>query len=258
MKKESNLALYNENYFAVMANDIIKGRQSMTLQAARLLRLMISKVVKEDKDLRTYVCKITELARFLGIPKNDMYRDVQSICDKLHKSCVYIGTGNPKRPWRQLNWISMSEYDGKGNLTIRLSEDIKPYVVGLEKYFTQYQLKNILSFSSFYALRLYELIKYKDGMQREGMDSVEFSIQELREAVDCLEKYKPFANFRIKVIDIAVKEINEKSDIEVTPQYMHEGRKITGVKFELHINKNPNNPNSPINKIIKKQENNTN
>ena len=30
---------YNSEYFTVAANDIIKGKQSMTLQTARLIRL---------------------------------------------------------------------------------------------------------------------------------------------------------------------------------------------------------------------------
>lgn len=51
---------YNSEYFTVAANDIIKGKQSMTLQTARLIRLLVTQVVKEDKDLKTYSCRITE------------------------------------------------------------------------------------------------------------------------------------------------------------------------------------------------------
>ena len=225
----------------------------MTLQAARLIRLVIAQVVKEHTDLRTYTCNITELADFLRVPRNNMYWDVVSICETLHKSVVYIATGNPKRPWKMLNWISMSEYDGHGYLTIRLSEDIKPYVLELEKYFTQYQLKNVLSFSSFYALRVYELIKCVDGMQRGEKSFVEFTVRELREGVDCIDKHSSFSNFKMRVIEIAVKEINEKSDIQITPTYIKEGKSINKVKFQVELNRNPNNPNSPIYKYLTKQ-----
>lgn len=44
---------YNAEHYTVAANDIIKGKQSMTLQTARLIRLLITQVVKEDKDLKT-------------------------------------------------------------------------------------------------------------------------------------------------------------------------------------------------------------
>ena len=250
LDNQNNINL-NPEHYAVMANDIVRGRQSMTLQAARLIRLVIAQVVKEQDDLRTYTCNIANLADFLGIPRNNMYRDIVSICETLHKSVVYVATGNPKHPWEMLTWLSLSKYDGNGNLTLRLSEDIKPYVLELEKYFTQYQLKNVLQFSSFYALRIYELIKCFDGKQRGSKDLVEFTVQELREAVDCIDRYKLFADFKRRVLDIAVGEINEKSDIEIVPEYTKEGRAIKKVRFYVSINKNPNNKNSPIYKYQK-------
>lgn len=248
MSKDTTLKL-NSDHFTVMANAIVKGRQSMTLQAARLVRIMISQVVKEDKDLRTYTCSIKELASFLNIPRNNLYRDIEGICNILHKSVVYIGTGNPKKPWRQLNWISMSEYDGEGTLTIKLSEDIKPYVIGLEEYYTQYQLKNILSFNSFYAIRLYELIKCEDGVNRNEKDEIEFDVTELREAFDCCDKYLKFKDFRVNVIKTAVDEINQKSDIEIIPNFIKEGRAVKKISFNIALNKNTNNINSPIYKF---------
>lgn len=45
-----------------------------------------------------------------------------------------------------------------------------------------------------------------------------------------------FADFKRKVIDIAVREINEKSDIWVRPTYQKTGRAITSIIFEVHNN----------------------
>ena len=52
---------------------------------------------------------------------------------------------------------------------------------------------------------------------------LEFSVTELRVCFDCEKKYKLFADFKRKVIDIAVREINEKSDIWVRPTYQKTG-----------------------------------
>lgn len=227
---------YNAEHYTVAANDIIKGKQSMTLQTARLIRLLITQVVKEDKDLKTYSCRITDLANFLNIPSSNLYRDIWQICDCAMKSVVCIGTGNPKRPWEMFHWVSTAKYDGEGTLTLRLSDEIKPYVLELEKWFTQYQLKNILEFSSYYAIRLYELLKCRDGENKNTKLELEFSVTELRVCFDCEKKYKLFADFKRKVIDIAVREINEKSDIWVRPTYKKTGRAITSIIFEVHNN----------------------
>lgn len=227
---------YNAEHYTVAANDIIKGKQAMTLQTARLIRLLITQVVKEDTDLKTYTCRIADLANFLNVPSSNLYRDIRQICHCAMCSTVSIGTGNPKQPWKIFHWLSTAEYDGAGTLTLRLSDEIKPYVLELEKWFTQYQLKNILEFNSYYAIRLYELIKCKDGETKNSQSELEFSINELRTFFDCEKKYQKISQFKEKVINIAVREINEKSDIWVNPTYQKTGRMITSVVFEIHTN----------------------
>lgn len=227
---------YNAEHNTVAANDIIRGKQSMTLQTARLIRLLVTQIAERDKDLKTYTCKITDLAKFLNIDSSNLYKDIFKICECTMKSVVYIGTGNPKHPWELFHWVSTASYDGKGTLTLRLSDEIKPYVLELEKWFTQYKLKNILEFNSYYAIRLYEIIKCEDGATGNMQSELEFEIEELRQYFDCEKKYKLFTDFKRKVIEVAVREINEKSDIWLKPTYKKWGRAYTSVSFEIHVN----------------------
>ena len=227
---------YNAEHNTVSANDIIRGKQSMTLQTARLIRLLVTQIAEKDKELKTYTCKITDLAKFMNIPRNNLYRDVFKLCECALDSNVYIGTGNPKQPWKLFRWISMASYDGKGTITLRLSDEIKPYVLELEKWFTQYKLKNILEFNSYYAIRLYEIIKCEDGATGNMQSELEFEIDELRQYFDCENKYKSFADFKKNTIEVAVREINEKSDIWLKPTYKKWGRAYTSVSFEIHEN----------------------
>lgn len=112
---------------------------------------------------------------------------------------------------------------------------IKPYLIDLNAYFTQYKLENILEMKSFYGIRLYELLRseyYKDENTYQ-----EYSIEFLRQFFDCETKYKAFKDFRVRVLEIALKEINEKSDIYVYEGIMIKtGRKITGIKFLVGYN----------------------
>ena len=227
---------YNAEHNTVAANDIIRGKQSMTLQTARLIRLLVTQIAEKDKELKTYTCKITDLAKFMNIPRNNLYRDVFKLCECALDSNVYIGTGNPKQPWKLFRWISMASYDGKGTITLRLSDEIKPYVLELEKWFTQYKLKNILEFNSYYAIRLYEIIKCEDGATGNMQSELEFEIDELRQYFDCENKYKSFADFKKNTIEVAVREINEKSDIWLKPTYKKWGRAYTSVSVEIYEN----------------------
>lgn len=226
--------IYNQEYHTVMANDVIKGKQDMTLQEARIIRLVITQVAKEDRDLKTYHCNIQDLAAFLQIPDGNLYRDIKKICENLAQRVVKVGTGNPKQPWKVFPWLQLSEYDGAGTITLMLSEAMRPYVLDLEKYFTQYQLENILEMSSFYAIRMYELLKcdhYKPDDYRE------YTIEFLRQFFGCEKKYPVFKDFRRRVIESAIKEINGKSDIEIDyVEYIRSNRKISSIRFAVFDN----------------------
>lgn len=235
MKKNYPM-IYDKEHYTCMANDIVKGKQDMTLQEAKIIRLLITQVVKEDKDLKTYSCKIQDLANYLGITSQTLYRDIRSICINLMQRVIYKGTGNPKQPWEIIQWLQKASYDGNGILTLMLSEQIKPFVLDLNKWFTQYQIKNILEFKSFYAIRLYELLKCEEGVNREEKEYYEFTIKRLREFFCCEKKYKKIIDFKRKVIEIAVREINEKSDLYIEVEYIKTGRAITSIKFFVHPN----------------------
>jgi plasmid replication initiation protein len=189
-------------------------------------------VAKEDKDLKTYTTKISDLAEFLGVPKNNLYRDVRGICDSLLQRVVRIGTSNPKEPWAIFQWVQLARYDGNGNLTLMLSNQIKPYVIALSERFTQYSLANILEMDSFYAIRLYELLKSDDYTRDRDGKYPEYSMEFLRHFFECEKKYKPFNNFKSRVIDIAVKEINAKTDLYVDRvEYIKNSRAVVGLRF---------------------------
>lgn len=232
-KRTHEMAYKAENY-TVMANDIIRGKQSMTLQEARLIRLLITQVAQGDTDYQTYSCRIVDLADFLGVPKNNIYRDIPDICKGLMQNVVYIGTGNKRSPWRMFHWVSLAEYDGAGTITLRLSDEIKPYVLDLEKWFTRYPLGNILAMRSYYSIRLYELIKCQDGVGRAEKDFIDFDIEELRQACGCEGKFERISQFKAKVIELAVQDINQNTDIWVEVEYIKTGKRITNVRFHIH------------------------
>lgn len=233
-RKKAHEMAYNAENYTVMANDIIRGKQSMTLQEARLIRLLITQVAQGDTDYQTYSCRIIDLAKFLGIDNHNIYRDIPDICKGLMQNVVYIGTGNKRSPWRMFHWVSLAEYDGAGTITLRLSDEIKPYVLDLEKWFTRYPLGNILAMRSYYSIRLYELIKCQDGVGRAEKDFIDFGVEELRQACGCEGKYQQIGQLKDRVIIPAVNEINETTDIWVEVEYLKTGRRITDIRFHVH------------------------
>jgi len=233
----NKLISYDDEHYIVLSNDIVKGKQNTTLQQARFIRLMISQIVKQDTDFQKYTCRIQDFAKFFGIVPDNMYKDVFTFCSELIKTQVYIGTGNPKKPWKTINWFNCAEYDGQGGITLCLSEQIRPYVLDLSKWYTQYKLKHIKRMSSFYGIRLYEILKCDDNKARDTKNEYTYSVDELREILCCEKKNTRISDFKRKVIEKAVDEINNNTDYIVYVDYIKTGRKITHIKFTLYWNR---------------------
>lgn len=230
--KDTKVIDYNKNHYTVMANNIIRGKQSMTLQEARLIRLLITQIAKDDKDFKTYKVNIQELARFLEIPDNNLYRDIRNICQSLMSRTIKIQNGNQ---WKIFQWLQLAEYDGHGTITLMLSNQIAPYLLQLNAWFTQYQLKNILAMKSFYSIRLYELLKLTIGEDRKKKMEYTFSIQALREYLECENKFKQIIELKKKVLDIAIRDISEYSEYNCTYECKKTSRSITDIIFYLEL-----------------------
>ena len=78
---------------------------------------------------------------------------------------------------------------------------------------------------------------------------------QLREMLGCENKLKEFRDFRKYAIEIAIREINQSSDIYVVPKYIKRGRTIEEIVFEIFTNQDPNNENSPVFKYLSKPKN---
>lgn len=240
--------IFNENRNVIILNEIIKGKQNMSLQEAKLLRLLIIQVVREDKDFKTYIIKIKDLAKYLNVSNSNLYRDVKNICDLLMSRIVKIHTNNPKNPWKTIQWLQLAEYDGKGTLKLMLSNQMQPYILDLCSWFTKYPIKYVLSMNSFYSIRIYELLRMRNNINRnykeQDISNIELKLDLLKQILDCENKFKQIGQFKIKVLEVAVKEINQYTDMQVSYEYIKESRKVVGIKF---ITSNKENPKEQIN-----------
>lgn len=190
MKKDKEYPIkYDDSYAVVTANDLIKGRQKMSLRESQLFAIAISQIVKDDKDLKTYTTTIPELAEFMGVEQSNLYRDIKGLCRSLCSRVVEISTLTPKKKpqWEIFHLVSSAKYDGE-TLTLRLSDDIKPFVIELEKNYSQPMLGVLMSFRSYYASRLYQYCLAESGKSKSGKEEWSFTCDELRELFQTYEK----------------------------------------------------------------------
>ena len=113
-------------------------------------------------------------------------------------------------------------------------EKIIPLLSDLRASFTQFLLSDVAEFNSIYSYRIYQLfMQYLNKVTGKGWVQIDF--YDLRFMLMLLDKYPLTADFKKRVIDPAIKEINEKSPLKAKYELLKKGRKYTAVKFTFEI-----------------------
>lgn len=128
-------------------------------------------------------------------------------------------------------WVNEVTYvNDKGMVVMYLNRNVISMISRLEANFTQYLLEQVSEFKSKHSIRLYELlIKYRDiGTSKK------FEIAELRSKLGLEnDEYKVTADFKKYVLDVAIKEISDKADIQIKYEQFKEGRTISHILFKF-------------------------
>lgn len=128
-------------------------------------------------------------------------------------------------------WVSQIAYiDNSATVELIFSPAIIPLITRLEEQFTSYELKQIGGLTSAYAIRLYEiLITWRSAGKTPIIELSDF-----RQKLGVLQnEYSRFNNFKVRVLDPAIKQVNEHTDITVTYTQHKTGRSITGFSFKF-------------------------
>ena len=228
-KKETYLELRNKT--VVKANDLIqKSRFNMSLQQQKIILFLISQVSPFDEDFKEYEFSIQEFCRVCGITisSGKNYQDVKRCIKDIADKSVWVNVNGDEETL--LRWIEKPYINNKNGLVrIRLDEDMKPYLLQLKENFTRYELIYTLYFKSKYTIRLYELIKSIHYSELEEYHRT-LSLDELRKALGG-ETYTEYRDFKRRVLDVAVNEINAHSDKQVSYNPIKKGRNVVAIEF---------------------------
>lgn len=162
------------------------------------------------------------------------------------------------------NIVNSATYED-GKMTLKFNKDIGDnFLFNLRNNYTKLPLLIMLEFKSVYSMRLYELLKsvyYKQHTITYGISELKLTLgvvntnfetvrkilsskKNLTESdydlavAKCPERmFDAWSSFRDRVINVAVNEINEISDMRVTYKVIRTGRggKATGITFKMEL-----------------------
>lgn len=233
-------------YWVNQSTSLINMAQNLTVTERRIIYSLIALIQPDDRDFKTYVLSVKDLAQLIGYKGKSFYSQVEKAIDGIMRKQITIySTDGKQRVVDKIQWVQQATYfHGDGQVKIKLSDALAEYLLNLEK-FTKYRLINVLRLNSEYSWRIYEFLK-EDEWKSSSMVQIERNktwkshrimyVDELRRLLDIPDDtLKLMKHFRATVLEKAKKEINEKTDIEFDYEvHTKKGRRIESFIFYIN------------------------
>lgn len=220
------------------SNELIEARYRLSIWEQRLVLTLLMQISRKDEDFKRYKVNITELAslwQLEGSYATAIYEEVQNAADSLLGRTVQL-SDDPTIS-ESVSWLAYVKYKrGSGEVEMEFHSSLKPYLLQLQKHFTQYQLGHVVNFRNQYSIRIYELLKMEVFKHPIGFTK-DFKYEELRVLLGIEEnEYALFGNFKMRVITPAVQEISTHTDLDIKEvRYGKTGRKVTDIIFVVTV-----------------------
>ena len=212
-------------------NSLIKASFSLLLQEHRLLLAALSKVDPTSSIWKVgkldIEVTVAEWASLYGSSSKSTYGNIKAAAAGLYSKSVKLWADDDSG--KHIRWISGWEYSSKeGRVTLTFSGDILFELSGFVDDFTKYQIANVSGLKSTYSIRLYQM-----AAQFKGTSWHYIKLPELRKMFKLKDCYSRWIDLRRRVLDKAVSEINDKTNLKVSIERIKTGRDVTAIKLRI-------------------------
>jgi len=212
---------------ATQSNKLIEASYRMSIPAKRVMLMLLSQIHPGQRDITGKVrIEASDYAERTGTDLRNAYKDIRNGCLELMKTIITTKQGKSTQLCVVVSWMEYHEDDGWLDATF--TQWIAPYIQHLTKIgYTTIAVDDALKFRRFYTIRLFELM-----MQFQKTGERYISLEDLRTVFQIEQKLYPrWADFRNRVIEPSVKEIESKTEWCVAWEPVKTGRKITSLSF---------------------------
>lgn len=223
-----------ESVKTVTSNNFItaKGLDKLSLKARKMLYIAISQCKQNDTDFYVYEISIKEFAKLMNITPETVYSEADKITDELMTGFLSVVPEGEKY-FTKYSLFSMCEYRHDGVLRFKLNPDMTTFLLKLKGDFSQPLLNDFLRMNSPYSMVIWHLMQREMYSRKPNLiNAIQFdlSLKELREITGTQNKLKQLGQFKEKVFNKALREIDENCGVKVTYENIKKGRTIIGFR----------------------------
>lgn len=223
-------------------NKLINASYSLGIPEQRVIFLAIVEARAQERmiDARGLLqIHASSYQEQFKVEKHSAYKALKSAANGLFESYFgydYIHEKTGKPAHRVVRWAQAVSYiETAGMIELQFTDAVIPLITRLSEQYTEYDLKQVSELQSEYAIRLYELMmQWKSVGKTNKIPLAEFRTKLGVEP----EQYKKMCNFKARVLDLAISQINDFTDVTATYEQHKSGRAVTGFTFKFKMKKN--------------------
>lgn len=226
----------------VKDNALINASYNLDLVEQRLILLAIVEARESGKGINANDPLTVHADSYInqfGVHRNTAYQALKDACDDLFARQFSYQSLSEKGNIQnhKARWVSEVIYvEQEAVVKLIFSSAIIPLITRLEQQFTSYEMKQISGLSTGYAVRLYEMLI---AWRSTGKTPI-INLADFRNQIGVLETdYTRFNNLKVRVIEPAIKQVSQHTDITVQFEQHKTGRNITGLSFKFKQKQKP-------------------
>jgi len=212
---------------------LTNARYEYSEAQANLFFVLLSKLRKDGPD-DVYQITVSEMEKRTGNKYN--YKQLRESTKEMISRAHEIETfHNGKQVLRQLVLFNRIDYIlGTGVIELEINKYATQYLFDLKNNFTSFQLQAALNLTSKHAKRIYQFC----SQWKDLGETKKYSILEFKKALSLAddkgrEEYVLISMFKQKVLDLAVRQINEKTELHIDYQLEKIGRSFKNIIFTV-------------------------
>lgn len=212
-------------------NALINAAYTLSLAEQRLILLSSAQADGDADMLKDITIHAEQYAEAFKVSRQAAYMALKDASDTLFERRFSYEWLTPKGNvgTAKRRWVGGVDYvENEGRIILQYHKDVIPLLCELKSKFTLYALEQVADLTSVHAVRLYELLI---AWRSVGKTPV-FELAAFRRKLGIEpDEYPRMHNFKARVLDPALKQINAHTDIQATYEQHKKGRSIAGFSF---------------------------
>ena len=230
--KPHQLSLFNRYPTNYQSNLFTESRQEFTELEKKIVTLLVNQLGNMAVQGQIQ----PDLNVVLTIPyaelTKDRYNRITDAAESLSKKRISF------KDDRNNNFIFITPFpyvqslmvDGRRLIEIKLLADVVPHFAALGQRYTKYDLDVMLSLTSVYAQRMFEIVSMNYHIKKMRFN---YRVDELRNILNCPETYR-YVDFKVNALEVAQRELRQKANIILEWQpSQKEGKRVIELEFSI-------------------------